>query len=81
MVSERGVATNPAKAAAVRDWPTPANAGELRSFLGLAGYYRRFVRDFATVASPLHRLTEAGRPYVWGRRLRHGFRPTPGGPH
>ena len=65
VVNAHGVATNPAKAAAVRDWPTPTNAGELRSFLGLAGYYRRFVQDFATVASPLHRLTEAGRPYVW----------------
>ena len=65
VVNEHGVATNPAKAAAVRDWPTPTNAGELWSFLGLAGYYRRFVQDFATVASPLHRLTEAGRPYVW----------------
>ena len=73
VVSERGVATNPAKAAAVRDWPTPTNAGELQSFLGLAGYYRRFVRDFATVASPLHRLTEAGRPYVWDDACATGF--------
>ncbi|KAJ8337414.1 hypothetical protein SKAU_G00386340 [Synaphobranchus kaupii] len=65
IVSERGVATDPSKVAAVRDWPVPGNVGELRSFLGLASYYRRFVRDFTTLASTLHRLTDKCRPFVW----------------
>ncbi|KAJ8375683.1 hypothetical protein SKAU_G00062630 [Synaphobranchus kaupii] len=65
IVSERGVATDPSKVAAVRDWPVPGNVGELRSFLGLASYYRRFVRDSATLASLLHRLTDKCRPFVW----------------
>ncbi|KAJ8381150.1 hypothetical protein SKAU_G00019280 [Synaphobranchus kaupii] len=65
IVSERGVATDPSKVAALRDWPVPGNVGELQSFLGLASYYRRFVRDFATLASPLHRLTDKCRPFVW----------------
>jgi hypothetical protein len=46
------------KVAAVRDWPQPRNAGEVRSFLGLAGYYRRFVQGFSKLAAPLHDLTK-----------------------
>lgn len=65
VVSAQGVATDPAKVAAVREWPTPSTIGELRSFLGLASYYRRFVQDFATIASPLHRLTDKGRIFAW----------------
>uniref|UniRef100_A0A7N8WJS6 Gypsy retrotransposon integrase-like protein 1 n=1 Tax=Mastacembelus armatus TaxID=205130 RepID=A0A7N8WJS6_9TELE len=65
VVSGQGVATDPGKVAAVKDWPTPTTISELRSFLGLASYYRRFVRNFASIASPLHRLTEKGRAFGW----------------
>ncbi|KAJ8412152.1 hypothetical protein AAFF_G00144190 [Aldrovandia affinis] len=51
--------------AAVRDWSIPTNVSDLQSFQGLASYYRRYVQDFAAIASPLHRLTDQGRPYVW----------------
>ncbi|CAI5684478.1 unnamed protein product [Oreochromis niloticus] len=65
VVSGAGVSTDPAKVAAVKDWPIPGNTAELRSFLGLASYYRRFVKDFATIASPLHWLTQKGREFHW----------------
>ncbi|CAL9692669.1 unnamed protein product [Knipowitschia caucasica] len=65
VVSAEGVATNPEKVAAVQDWPIPVNVRDLRSFLGLASYYRRFVRNFASVAGPLHRLTDKGKPFAW----------------
>uniref|UniRef100_A0A7N8XXX0 ribonuclease H n=1 Tax=Mastacembelus armatus TaxID=205130 RepID=A0A7N8XXX0_9TELE len=65
VVSGQGVATDPGKVAAVKDWPTPTTISELRSFLGLVSYYRRFVRNFASIASPLHRLTEKGRAFGW----------------
>ncbi|KAJ8387897.1 hypothetical protein AAFF_G00149320 [Aldrovandia affinis] len=65
VVSADDVATNLAKIAAVRNWLPPTNVSDLRSFLGLASYYHRYVQDFATIARPLHRLTDHGQPYVW----------------
>ncbi|KAJ8379426.1 hypothetical protein SKAU_G00002040 [Synaphobranchus kaupii] len=65
VVSAHGVATDPAKVAAIRDWPNLANVSELRSFLGLASYYRHCIQGYATITSPLHRLTEKGRPFNW----------------
>lgn len=56
VVSAEGVTTDPDKVAAVRDWKTPSNLVELRSFLGFASYYRRFVAGFAKMAAPLHRV-------------------------
>uniref|UniRef100_A0A3P9NJ42 Gypsy retrotransposon integrase-like protein 1 n=1 Tax=Poecilia reticulata TaxID=8081 RepID=A0A3P9NJ42_POERE len=56
VVSEEGVSTNPDKVAAVRDWRQPTTLAELRSFLGFASYYRRFICGFSNMASPLNRL-------------------------
>ena len=65
IVSDAGVSPDPSKVEAIEKWPTPSTVTEVRSFLGLAAYYRRFVKDFATVASPLHKLTEKGRQFLW----------------
>lgn len=56
LISDKGVATDPAKTEEVAKWPRPTHVSELRSFLGFASYYRRFVEGFARLAGPLHRL-------------------------
>ena len=57
IVSRKGVHTDPEKTRKVVDWPTPTNVKELRAFLGLASYYRRFVEGFASIAAPLSDMT------------------------
>ena len=58
IVSKDGVSTDPAKVTKVSSWPQPQSATEVRAFLGLCSYYRKYVRSFATVAAPLYQLTE-----------------------
>ena len=64
IVSGEGITVDPSKVQAVKDWPVPKSATEIRSFLGLAGYYRRFVQDFSRIAGPLTKLTQKGIKYV-----------------
>ncbi|GBG69048.1 hypothetical protein CBR_g3746 [Chara braunii] len=58
-----GIKPEDSKIAAIRDWPTPRTLTELRSFLGLANYYRKFVRNFSTIAAPLRRLLK--KEAIW----------------
>ena len=73
IVSDAGVSPDPSKVEAIEKWPTPSTLTEVRSFLGLAAYYRRFVKDFATIASPLHKLTEKGRQFLWSDDCQTSF--------
>lgn len=65
VVSAAGITCDPKKVKAVRDWPVPENVSEVRSFLGLAGYYRRFIPNFSEVASPLTNLTRKNKRFSW----------------
>ncbi|GJV06266.1 putative reverse transcriptase domain-containing protein [Tanacetum coccineum] len=62
-----------AKIKAVMNWQTPKDVGEIRSFLGLAGYYRRFIQDFSKIASSLTKLTKKNTPFVWGEEQEEAF--------
>ena len=55
---EEDVSTDPVKVQAITSWPTPTNQKQVQQFLGLCNYYRHFIQDFATMAKPLHQLTE-----------------------
>ena len=67
------MATEPSKIKAVEEWPTPTDAKEVRRFLGLAGYYRRFVRGFGIIARPLFNLLKNGVPFVWTDNTNQAF--------
>jgi hypothetical protein len=64
-ISENGVETDPEKIEAVVRWPEPVNKTQVRSFLGLCSYYRRFIANFSDIARPLHKLTEASVAFEW----------------
>ena len=73
VVSDRGVECDPEKVEAVRNYEAPRDLSELRCFLGFVGYYRRFIRDFATKAGPLTELLRKDTPYRWTDACQEAF--------
>ena len=71
-ISRTGISTDPGKIKAVRSWPRPTNVMDLRSFVGLCSYYRRFVPQFADIARPLYAVTTQ-KPFVWSAEAETAF--------
>ena len=73
VVTPQGITTDPDKIKLVTDWPPPRNLKEVRSFVGLCSYYRRYVKDFARVAEPLHGLTRKNVRFEWTSACAEAF--------
>ncbi|KAD4179563.1 hypothetical protein E3N88_28154 [Mikania micrantha] len=73
VVCADGILVDPSKVQAVMKWSSPKTPTEIRSFLGLAGYYRRFIQDFARIASPLTKLTKKDVKFVWSEDQEKAF--------
>ncbi|KAI3676159.1 hypothetical protein L1987_85759 [Smallanthus sonchifolius] len=73
IVNDKGIHVDPAKIETVKNWNTPRTPTEFRSFLGLAGYYRRFISNFSKIAIPLTALTHKGKTYEWGPKQEEAF--------
>ena len=72
-MGRNGLACDPAKFSAVRNWHAPVKVKGVRQFIGFIGYYRRFVKDFADLAELLMALTRKGAPFVWTDRQQKAF--------
>jgi len=64
---------DPSKIEAIKEWPTPRNVTEVRSFMGLAGYYRRFIEGFSRIAHPITALQKKGVKIEWTPKCEENF--------
>jgi hypothetical protein len=67
------VCMDPGKVSAVWDWPTPTLLHNVRAFIGFSNFYRRFIKDFSSIARPLHDLTKKDVPWQWHAEQQHAF--------
>src|SRR6185369_14199545 len=72
-ISSEGIAVDPSEVQEVMDWKPPTSVHQIRSFLGLAGYYRRFIPDFSRIAKPMTELLKKGVKFVWDEKCEKAF--------
>ena len=72
-VSKDGIQVDSKKIEAILEWPRPTTVIEVRSFLGLASYYRRFVKDFSKIVAPLTKLTQKNMKFIWTDKCEEHF--------
>jgi hypothetical protein len=72
-IYEGGISVDPSKVESVLSWNTPQNVSDIRSFLGLAGYYRRFIEGFSKIAKPMTELQDKGKTFEWTSRREASF--------
>ncbi|GJU37970.1 putative reverse transcriptase domain-containing protein [Tanacetum coccineum] len=73
VIDSKGIHVDPANIEAVKNWASPTTPTEIRQFLGLASYYRRFIKDFSKIAKSLTELTQKNKKYIWGENQESAF--------
>jgi hypothetical protein len=73
IISEEGIVVDPDKIKVIREWPTPRNVTEVRSFMGLAGYYKIFIKGFSKIAHPITSLQKKGVKFEWTQECEEIF--------
>nr|GEV13306.1 putative reverse transcriptase domain-containing protein [Tanacetum cinerariifolium] len=73
VIDSSGIHVDPAKIEAIKSWAAPTTPTEVQQFLGLVGYYRRFIKEFSLIAKPLTKLTQKNKPFVWGNNEEEAF--------
>ncbi|GJZ60786.1 putative reverse transcriptase domain-containing protein [Tanacetum coccineum] len=73
VINSQGVHVDPTKVEAIKSWSAPKSPTEVRQFLGLAGYYRRFIEGFSLIVKPLTKLTQNNKTYEWGEEEEEAF--------
>jgi hypothetical protein len=73
VLSANGVAVIPDKVQSILDWETPSLVKDVRSFLGLAGYYRRFIENFSKIAKPMTKLLKKNKKLEWSEKAEEAF--------
>ncbi|GJW06953.1 putative reverse transcriptase domain-containing protein [Tanacetum coccineum] len=73
VIDSEGIHVDPAKIEAIKDWASPKTPTEIRQFLGLAGYYRRFIEGFSKIARPMTKLTQKSVKFEWGEKAETAF--------
>ncbi|GJR59719.1 putative reverse transcriptase domain-containing protein [Tanacetum coccineum] len=73
VIDSSGIHVDPAKIKVVKNWASPTTPSEIRQFLGLAGYYRRFIKGFSKIAEPMTKLTQKNQKFNWGEEQEEAF--------
>ncbi|GJR06019.1 putative reverse transcriptase domain-containing protein [Tanacetum coccineum] len=73
VIDSQGIHVDPAKIESIKDWAPPKTATEIQQFLGLAGYYRRFIEGFSKIAKPITKITQKKVKFVWGDKQEAAF--------
>ncbi|GJS44899.1 hypothetical protein Tco_0595020 [Tanacetum coccineum] len=73
VIDSEGIHVDPAKIESIKDWTSPKSPTEIHQFLGLAGYYRRFIEGFSKIAKPMTKLTQKKVKFEWGDKQEAAF--------